>query len=98
MVLLNHGLRRSRCSAAFPGRYWYSRALPASPHLLRGAQLSGACAGVRERRKEPALLLRQGSDMIVEDGSTVPYPPLTNNYHHEVELVAAIGKGGANIP
>ena len=27
-----------------------------------------------------------------------PYPPLTKNYHYEVELVAALGKGGRNIP
>src|SRR5262245_42031424 len=37
-------------------------------------------------------------DMIVQDGSTLPYPPLTQNFHYEVELVAAIGKEGANIP
>lgn len=29
---------------------------------------------------------------------TVPYPSKTANYHHEIELVVAIGKGGRNIP
>lgn len=29
--------------------------------------------------------------------ATVPYPPLTSNYHFEAELVVLIGKGGANI-
>lgn len=29
---------------------------------------------------------------------TIPYPPLTENYHHEIELVVAIGKGGKDIP
>jgi fumarylpyruvate hydrolase len=48
--------------------------------------------------KSPPFFFAKANDMLVEDGSTVPYPPLTNNYHHEVELVAAIGKGGANIP
>lgn len=48
--------------------------------------------------KSPPFFFAKASDMIVADGSTVPYPPLTSNYHHEVELVAAIGKGGANIP
>jgi fumarylpyruvate hydrolase len=48
--------------------------------------------------KNPPFFFAKASDMIVEDGSAVPYPPLTSNYHHEVELVAAIGKGGANIP
>jgi fumarylpyruvate hydrolase len=37
-------------------------------------------------------------DMIVESGTTIPYPPLTQNFQHEVELVAAIGKAGADIP
>jgi fumarylpyruvate hydrolase len=27
-----------------------------------------------------------------------PYPTLTKNYHHEVELVAALRKGGRDIP
>ena len=48
--------------------------------------------------KNPPFFFAKASDMIVEDGCAVPYPPLTNNYHHEVELVAAIGKAGANIP
>ena len=28
---------------------------------------------------------------------TIPYPPLTSNYHYEAELVVLIGKGGRNI-
>jgi fumarylpyruvate hydrolase len=47
--------------------------------------------------KNRPFFFAKANNMIVEDGSTVPYPPLTSNYHHEVELVAAIGKGGANI-
>lgn len=47
--------------------------------------------------KLPPFFFAKAADMIVPDGATVPYPPLTQNYHHEVELVAAIGKGGANI-
>jgi 2-keto-4-pentenoate hydratase/2-oxohepta-3-ene-1,7-dioic acid hydratase in catechol pathway len=33
-------------------------------------------------------------------GSTAdhPYPPLTKNYHYEIELVAALGAGGRNVP
>jgi fumarylpyruvate hydrolase len=29
--------------------------------------------------------------------SSVPYPPRTSNYQHEIELVVAIGKGGRDI-
>jgi fumarylpyruvate hydrolase len=28
---------------------------------------------------------------------TIPYPSLTQNLHHEIELVVAIGTGGKNI-
>jgi len=28
---------------------------------------------------------------------TIPYPPRTINFHHEIELVLAIGRGGADI-
>ena len=30
--------------------------------------------------------------------ATIPYPPRTRNFHHEIELVVAIGTGGADIP
>lgn len=58
-------------------------------------------AHVREMgndERNPPFFFAKSNDMIVADGSSVPYPPLTGNYHHEVELVAAIGKGGADIP
>ena len=47
--------------------------------------------------KAPPFFFAKASDMIVENGGTIPYPPLTQNYHYEVELVVAIAKGGANI-
>ncbi len=31
-------------------------------------------------------------------GGDVPYPPATANLQHEIELVVALGKGGADIP
>lgn len=34
----------------------------------------------------------------VSSGATVPYPPGTANYHHEMELVVGIGKPGFRIP
>jgi fumarylpyruvate hydrolase len=30
--------------------------------------------------------------------AAIPYPPGTGNYHYEIELVVAIGKGGSDIP
>jgi fumarylpyruvate hydrolase len=38
------------------------------------------------------------ADALVADGSTIPYPPQTKDLQHEVELVVAIARGGADIP
>ncbi len=37
------------------------------------------------------------ADALVTGGADMPYPPMTANLHHEMELVAAIGTGGADI-
>jgi len=51
--------------------------------------------------REPPFFFLKPADatVAVEAGQTgnVAYPTLTNNYHHEIELVAAIGTGGKNI-
>ncbi|WGJ90228.1 fumarylacetoacetate hydrolase family protein [Achromobacter mucicolens] len=51
--------------------------------------------------REPPFFFCKPADAVVPvaQGSTLslPYPPETANLHYEVELVAAIGKGGAKI-
>ncbi|CAN5129001.1 fumarylacetoacetate hydrolase family protein [soil metagenome] len=51
--------------------------------------------------REPPFFFLKPADAIVavEVGSigSMPYPSLTKNLHHEIELVVAIGKGGKNI-
>jgi len=51
--------------------------------------------------REPPFFFQKPTDAVqlVAQGATVdhPYPPITKNYHYEVELVAALGKGGRNI-
>ena len=51
--------------------------------------------------REPPFFFLKPTDslVVVADGSTgtMPYPSLTANLHHEIELVVAIGKGGKNI-
>ena len=37
------------------------------------------------------------ADALVPDGAIIPFPPQTKDLQHEVELVAAIAQGGANI-
>ena len=51
--------------------------------------------------REPPFFFLKPADAIVavEAGQTgtIPYPSLTKNLHHEIELVVAIGTGGKNI-
>lgn len=51
-------------------------------------------------REPPFFFLKPADSLVVvEDGQKgqMPYPGLTKNLHHEIELVVAIGKGGKNI-
>lgn len=48
--------------------------------------------------KQPPFFFFKEPDMLVESGSTIPYPPLTQDFQHEVELVVAMKSGGLNIP
>ena len=52
--------------------------------------------------RKPPFFFQKPTDavQIVMPGETVdhPYPPLTKNYHYEIELVAALNKGGRGIP
>jgi len=47
--------------------------------------------------REPPFFFTKPADAVVPNGSTIPYPLSTQNYHYEMELVVAIGKEGANI-
>jgi fumarylpyruvate hydrolase len=55
--------------------------------------------------RDPPFFFMKPANAVVAVGKnagegevTIPYPPKTANFHHEIELVVAIGKGGANIP
>ncbi|MGS0758111.1 fumarylacetoacetate hydrolase family protein, partial [Roseateles sp. GG27B] len=41
--------------------------------------------------REPPFYFSKPASALVPTGATVPYPPGTNNYHYEMELVIAIG-------
>jgi fumarylpyruvate hydrolase len=48
--------------------------------------------------KAPPLFFMKPADAVVGNGAAVPYPPATTNFHYEIELVVAIGRGGREIP
>lgn len=53
--------------------------------------------GLKADREAP-FYFTKASAHYVPSGVTVPYPPGTSNYHHEMELVVGIGKAGFQIP
>ena len=48
--------------------------------------------------REPPFFFMKPANAIVPNNATIPYPQATKDLHHEIELVVALGKGGANIP
>jgi fumarylpyruvate hydrolase len=48
--------------------------------------------------REPPFFFSKPAVAIVADGAPVAYPPRTANFHHEIELVVAIGARGRDVP
>jgi len=48
--------------------------------------------------REPPFFFMKAANSVVQNNSTIAYPVGTKDVHHEIEMVAAIGKGGKNIP
>lgn len=47
--------------------------------------------------RQPPFFFAKHADMIAPDGASIPYPSLTKDLHHEVELIVALKSGGADI-
>ncbi|MCV0395230.1 MAG: fumarylacetoacetate hydrolase family protein [Rhizobiaceae bacterium] len=52
--------------------------------------------GFQVDREAPFYFLKSATT-LVPSGETIPYPPGTDNFHHEMELVFAIGREGFRI-
>jgi fumarylpyruvate hydrolase len=48
--------------------------------------------------RDPPFFFAKPADAVVPPGGDVPYPPATGDFHHEIELVVALGSGGADVP
>ncbi len=48
--------------------------------------------------RNPPFFFQKNPDCLLPDGADFPYPPQSADVHHEIELVAALGKGGSDIP
>ncbi|WP_151637659.1 fumarylacetoacetate hydrolase family protein [Noviherbaspirillum aerium] len=47
--------------------------------------------------REPPFFFMKPADAVVPAEGTLPYPPLTEDLHHEIEMVVAVGKAGVNL-
>jgi len=47
--------------------------------------------------REPPFFFTKPADAVVPASGAVPYPPATNDMHHEIELVVALKAGGKDI-
>jgi fumarylpyruvate hydrolase len=48
--------------------------------------------------RQPPFFFQKPADALVPNGAPVAYPPRTQDFHHEIELVVALGRGGRDIP
>ena len=51
-----------------------------------------------DKANERPFYFTKSPSTLVESGATVAYPPQTQNYHFEMELVLVIGKAGFQVP
>lgn len=48
--------------------------------------------------RQPPVFFMKPASSVVDAVGEVAFPPMTEEFVHEIELVVAIGEGGANIP
>ena len=50
-----------------------------------------------EPERDAPFYFTKGHHAVAASGQTLPYPPGTKNYHHEIECVLALGRGGFRV-
>lgn len=78
--------------AGQPGRFPVRRIFCIGRNYADHAKEMGASVD-----KANPMFFTKPADAVVTDGADVPYPTATSDLHHEVEMVAALGAGGANL-
>ena len=56
--------------------------------------------GAAVERGQPMFFTKPADAIVADDGHgiDVPYPPVTKELHHEVEMIVALARGGRDIP
>ncbi len=47
--------------------------------------------------RDPPFFFSKPADAVMPEGKDAPFPQATHNFHHEIELVVAIGKAGVDV-
>ena len=74
------------------GRFPVRRVLCVGQNYAAHAREMGA-----DPTRRPPFFFSKPADALVPLGGEIPYPGRTSDLHHEVELVVAIGHGGADL-
>ena len=83
--------------AGMPAHFPVRRVFCVGRNYADHAREMGALAQA-EGREPPFFFSKPGDAVVSADGEiAVAYPPATANLHHEVELVVALGAGGASV-
>jgi fumarylpyruvate hydrolase len=51
----------------------------------------------QDPEREPPFFFMKPADALVANHQEIPFPSCTNNLHHEIELVVALGSGGKDM-
>ena len=51
-----------------------------------------------DKSVDPAFYFTKSCSALAHSGSVLPYPPRTQNFHYEMEMVVAIGASGFQVP
>jgi fumarylpyruvate hydrolase len=90
---LNSAIPIAGCDDSFPVRRVFCVGRNYAEHA-REMGAADQAAGL-----EPPFFFMKPGDAVVcgRDELQIAYPPATQNLHHEVEMVIALGQGGANV-
>lgn len=76
----------------------HNNAVIASPRIFCiGRNYAAHAAEMKSKVPDVPMVFLKPSTALVRHGGAVLLPPQSTTVHHEVELVAVIGKGGKNI-
>jgi fumarylpyruvate hydrolase len=94
-----------RTSLLFPAPAWPTLALaeggrvPVGRIFCVGRNYAAHAAEMgSEVDREAPFWFTKGPHALAESGASVPYPPGTRDFHHEIELVVVLGTGGFRVP